>query len=58
MQIIPVSVLAATPNAGAAFGPIWSGAPRYGLINALSPSVLHNELSTAAVKRQTPSVRW
>lgn len=52
MQIIPVSVLAASLNAGAALGPIWSGAPCYGLIKALCPSVLHNETSAVAVKRQ------
>lgn len=44
MQIIPVSVLAATLNVGGALGPIWSGAARYGLIKALGPSVPHNGL--------------
>lgn len=47
MQIIPVSVLAAAPNVGGAFGPIWSGAARHGLIKALGPSVPHNGLRWA-----------
>ncbi len=58
LQYANHSVLAASLNAGATLGPIWSGAACYGLIKALWPSVLHIEPSTAAMKRQAFGGLW